>query len=401
MVKKAKIIFSIILLLLLIVFFAFINKSDNLVQSLIIRLFIDFYVLKIICDCILNVRKKYKKHKYSYSIVLYLGLALFLVINVSRDIFLFFYNLYSTNINELYIHTLDSFEYFSFLVIPMIVLLALYSVITNIVLIKKEGFAIGNLLGIAFGIMVLAGVLASQNIYLITKNIEFANSQLYIKKFIDISINSVLGYFYSIVLATLYCNMRAANYKPEFDKDFIIILGSKIRDDGTLMPLLKSRVDKAIEFAKEQKEKENRDIIFIPSGGQGEDEIISEAESMKNYLVQNGIKPENIIIEDKSTSTLQNMRFSKKIIDELNENGNVVFSTNDFHVFRSGVIANNEGLECVGIGSKTKKYFYVNALIREFFANIISERKLHLLIITLMNLILLLLVFVGYKYNLI
>ena len=167
------------------------------------------------------------------------------------------------------------------------------------------------------------------------------------------------------------------------------------------MPLLKSRVDKAIEFAKEQKEKENRDIIFIPSGGQGEDEIISEAESMKNYLVQNGIKPENIIIEDKSTSTLQNMRFSKKIIDELNENGNVVFSTNDFHVFRSGVIANNEGLECVGIGSKTKKYFYVNALIREFFANIISERKLHLLIITLMNLILLLLVFVGYKYNLI
>ncbi|MBR3133710.1 MAG: YdcF family protein [Clostridia bacterium] len=401
MIKKAKIVLKVLLFLICIFFFVFLNKSDDIIQSLIIRLFFGFFTLKIICDFILFIRKKFQKHKYSYSIVLYLGLVLFLAINVSRHFFLFINNLYSTSISDIYINTLDSFEYFSYLVIPMILLLALYSIGTNIVLIKKEGFVFGNLLGIIFGVIILLGAAASQNIYLVTKNIELISSEVYIKRFIDISLNSALCYFYSVILATLYCNIRAAKYKPDYDKDFIIILGSQIRADGSLMPLLKARVDKAIEFAKEQKEKENRDIIFIPSGGQGPDEIVSEAESMKKYLIENGIDPKNIVIEDKSTSTIQNMKFSKEIIDELNKDGNVVFSTNDFHVFRSGVIASNEGLDCVGMGCKTKRYFYVNALIREFFANVISERKTHLLIITIMNLILLLLVFIGYRYNLI
>ena len=86
--------------------------------------------------------------------------------------------------------------------------------------------------------------------------------------------------------------------------------------------------------------------IFIPSGGQGKDETISEAEAMRNYLVENGINEEDIIIENKSTSTLQNLKFSKKIIDRVNSNGKVIFSTTNYHVFRSGVIANNEGIDC-------------------------------------------------------
>ena len=73
--------------------------------------------------------------------------------------------------------------------------------------------------------------------------------------------------------------------KPKFDKDYIIILGSKIRDNGSLTPILQARVDKAIEFAKNQKEKSNKRIVFVPSGGKREDEIIAEAEAMKNYLV--------------------------------------------------------------------------------------------------------------------
>lgn len=241
----------------------------------------------------------------------------------------------------------------------------------------------------------------SQNIYLVVKNIELINSQLYIKKFIDIGLNSILCYFYCLTLATLYCNIMAAKHKPRFDKDFIIVLGAKVRDDGTLTPILKARVDKAIEFAKQQKENTNRNIIFVPSGGQGKDEVISEAEAMKNYLVENGVSPDNIIVENKSTNTLQNMRFSKQKIDENNKDGKIIFSTTNYHVFRSGIIANNEGIDCEGIGSKTKWYFYTNAVIREFAANLFVQRKQHLFLITSINIVLFILIFIGYKYNLI
>ena len=233
------------------------------------------------------------------------------------------------------------------------------------------------------------------------KNIALINSQVFIKKFIDVGLNAVLCYFYCLTLATLYCNIMAARHKPKFDKDFVIVLGSRIRKDGTLTPILKARVDKAIEFAKEQIESTNKNIIFIPSGGKGQDEIIPEAEAMKNYLIENGVEEKNIIIENQSTNTFQNMKYSKQKIDEINKNGKIIFSTTNYHVFRSGVIANNEGIDCEGIGSKTKWYFYTNALIREFIANLFSEKLKHFALITSMNVVLFLLVFVGFQYNLI
>ena len=213
-------------------------------------------------------------------------------------------------------------------------------------------------------------------------------------------LNCVLCYFYCLTIATIYCNIMAARHKPNFDKDFIIVLGSRIRKDGTLTPILKGRVDKAIEFSKEQKEKNNRDIIFIPSGGKGEDEIISEAETMKNYLIENGIDESNIIVENKSINTYQNMKYSKELIDQKHK-GNIIFSTTNYHVFRSGVIANNQGIDCEGIGSTTKWYFYTNALVREFIANLYEQRKEHILIVLIMNICLFLLVHVGYRFNLI
>ena len=110
-------------------------------------------------------------------------------------------------------------------------------------------------------------------------------------------------------------------------------------------------------------------------------------------------KTEQIIIEDKSTSTIENMKFSKDKIDEINDNGNIVFSTTNYHVFRSGVIANNQGIDCEGIGSKTKWYFYTNALIREFIASLVQERRSHIILILLINISLLILIAIGRYYN--
>ena len=78
----------------------------------------------------------------------------------------------------------------------------------------------------------------------------------------------------------------------------------------------------------------------------------------------------------------------------------IAFSTTNYHVFRSGVIANNEGIDCEGMGSITKWYFYSNALIREFIANLLSQRRLHFVLISSINIILFILVLIGYNFNL-
>ncbi|MBQ3409340.1 MAG: YdcF family protein [Clostridia bacterium] len=401
MVKKIYGIVSVLLFLIAIVLFSIIDKTNSIKLSFIVQILLILYLSKTIWGCIIYIKEQYKKQKYSYSIIMNLGLVIFLAINIFRQVNLLFINWKMTSINDLYMNTLNSFSYFAFFILPLIAIIAIYSIFTNIFLIIKEGFSFQNILGILFGICIIIGSFASQFIYEIMGYFELNNSKIYIKKFVDVGLNSILCYFYCLTLATLYANIMAAKHKPNLDKDFAIILGAKVRDDGTLTPILRARVDKAIEFAKEQKEKSGKEIIFVPSGGQGHDEVISEAEAMKNYLKQKGISEDDIIVEDKSMNTVQNMRFSKNKIDELNKDGKIIFSTTNYHVFRSGVIANNEGVECEGIGCKTKWYFYMNALIREFIANIFSEKKRHIGLITSINIIMFILIFIGYKYNLI
>lgn len=401
--KNKRLLYSLVSVLFLFVaitILAIVDKTNNIIISLAVQFISILYLFKISWGLILYIKKQYSKHKYSYSIVMNLGLLLFININIIRQIYLLISNHFKVNIVDIYNNTLTSFSFFAILVLPLIIVLAIYSIVTNIILIYKEGFRLQNILGILFGISILLTSIGNQLFYLSHKNIELSRNELVIKKFIDMGLNCVLCYFYCLTIATIYCNIMAARHKPNFDKDFIIVLGSRIRKDGTLTPILKGRVDKAIEFSKEQKEKNNRDIIFIPSGGKGEDEIISEAEAMKNYLIENGIDESNIIVENKSINTYQNMKYSKELIDQ-KHNGNIIFSTTNYHVFRSGVIANNQGIDCEGIGSTTKWYFYTNALIREFIANLYEQRKEHILIVLIMNICLFLLVHVGYRFNLI
>lgn len=329
-----------------------------------------------------------------------LGLLIFIVLNILRRIDLLVYDWDVLSIVDIYNNTLNSFSYFSMLTLPCIIVLSIYSIITNIVLIKKEGFKFSNLLGVILGFYAFLGLFGSQIIYMLTIKLVGDGNMMILKKFIDISINIILTYFYSLIISTLYCNIKAATHIPNYDKDFVIILGSKINADGTLTSLLKGRVDKAINFGKNQYEIANKKIMYVPSGGKGVDEVMSEANAMKKYLIQNGIDKDSIITEDKAVNTMQNMEFSKNVIDKIKKNANIIFSTNNYHVFRSGVIASNLGISCEGIGSRTKWYFHTNALIREFVANLYNERKKHFLIILFLIIVVYILIAIGYKYNL-
>ncbi len=400
--KKRRIIYLIVSLLFIILSTIILSKTDmqnNVILSKSIQIILILFLIRISIGCTLYIRKQYERKKYSYSIIMNLGLLIFININILRQIDLLIQNWSVLNITSIYINTLKSFSYFAMLTLPCIIILSLYSIITNIVLIKKEGFNPKKLLGVLLGLLSIMGLFGSQTIYYVITKLLLGTDKQFIKFTLDICINATLSYLYTLIIATLYCNIKAANHIPKFDKDFIIILGAKINNDGTLTPLLKARVDKAIAFGKRQYEVTRKKIIYIPSGGKGLDEVMAEAMAIKNYLIEQGIKDKQIIIEDKSTSTIENMKFSKNKIDGINKAARISFATTNYHVFRSGVIANNQGIECEGIGSKTKWYFYTNALIREFIANLVQERKSHIILLLMINISLFILIFIGRYYG--
>lgn len=148
--------------------------------------------------------------------------------------------------------------------------------------------------------------------------------------------------------------------------DTMIILGAKVNKDG-VSKTLKQRLDKAIEYYSK-----NRDINIIVSGGQGKDEVTTEAFAMKEYLVKNRVNKEDIILEDRSTTTLENIIFSKKIMANMNLGNRVLIVTSDYHLFRGRFIASilgihNEGL--CSISSLSSRIYY---MIREYPTSIID-----------------------------
>ncbi len=169
-----------------------------------------------------------------------------------------------------------------------------------------------------------------------------------------------------MLVGIIVADSIAAKYEPEKDKDFLIVLGCGLKKDGTPTNLLKGRLDLALSFARRQKEETGRVLTFVTSGGQGPDEVVSESASMKRYLMEQGVQAERIIEEDRSTDTRENMRFSKEKIWAIDPGAKVAFCTTNYHVFRSGLFARRVKMRAVGMGAKTKWYFWPNAAVREF-----------------------------------
>ncbi len=264
---------------------------------------------------------------------------------------------------------------------PVILLFAVMITISNIGLIIKEGRSPSNALGIILSIVLIAGLLIIAFLVIRTPSIyamDLKDTAIAVARGI---ISSVFFYFICNLFSTLLLCQLAGHHKPAYDKDYVLILGCGIRDDGTLYPLLQGRADRALTFYHAQEEASGKAPILVPSGGQGPDECMPEGEAIKNYLLSQGIPEDHILPETGSVNTLQNMQFSKKVIegnegsDELT--ARVAFSTTNFHVFRSGILASDAGMNADGMGAKTKWYFWPNALIREFIGMLVRHWKLH------------------------
>ncbi len=129
--------------------------------------------------------------------------------------------------------------------------------------------------------------------------------------------------------------------------DYILILGGPLDGDKP-SPLLFERVKKGAELLRADEH-----LKAVVSGGiKGETQRLSEAQIMKNSLLELGISEDRIILEDKAKTTLQNFLYTKEL---LGENAWVAFVTNEFHIWRSKRIMRATGLSYEAVAAPNGK----------------------------------------------
>ncbi len=317
---------------------------------------------------------------YSYNTIFYLGFALFFL---SVTILLLIFTtriMRQPEINwhvELFSLLTGSAKLFILLTFPFILVFSIGLCISNISLLRHEGRKMKNLLGILLSFLLVGGQLL---IFFSDYYYSGSRWQVMIHDLIVNIFAAVYLYFECMILGVMTADAMTARYEPEPNKDYIIILGCMIRKDGTPTPLLKSRIDRALDFAEKQQQMTGKEAVFVTSGGKGSDENISESACMKRYLMEKGIPKDRIIEEDKSRNTFENMTFSKELINGGDPGVKVAFSTTNYHVFRSGIYARRVKMRAVGMGAPTKWYYWPNAAIREFMGILKYHRLKQILI---------------------
>lgn len=132
---------------------------------------------------------------------------------------------------------------------------------------------------------------------------------------------------YLIIVATIFIGKENSLPNDLSSIDYVIVLGAKVEEDRSLSSKLEDRLDKTIEYFKNEKTE------IIVSGGQGADEPATESSVMKEYLIENGIDENRIIEENKATSTYENLIYSKEKIDNFTES-DILIVTNSYHLAR-------------------------------------------------------------------
>ena len=146
--------------------------------------------------------------------------------------------------------------------------------------------------------------------------------------------------------------------------DYLILLGAGV-DGDTPSPILQDRINQAYAYLTA-----HPDTICIVTGGKGNDENLSEAQCMLNHLTKMGIAQERIWMENRATSTVENIQYSLQLLEEKtnNQGGKLGIMSNEFHLFRARLIAKRNGVEPICIAAPTSNLTVrVNYTLREIF----------------------------------
>ena len=204
--------------------------------------------------------------------------------------------------------------------------------VQGILILKKEGLRLKNILSLAFSISLVIYIFVWPLFRLKSLTNVYEKPLLLIADLVYKILSFI--FIYLLFLMAMYCISAILNLihiGRNKKLDYIIVLGAGIKGKR-VTPLLAGRIDKGMELLKY-----NPNAKLILSGGMGPGEDIPEGVAMADYAKQKGVSDEKIIIEDKSKNTKENLLFSYKLID--NKNSKIAIVTTSYHVFRALVFA--------------------------------------------------------------
>jgi len=164
---------------------------------------------------------------------------------------------------------------------------------------------------------------------------------------------------------TLTFIVRAAHPNAPAACDYIVVLGAGVR--GTVPSLsLQERIHAAYDYLSV-----HPDAVAVLSGGQGPGEDITEAACMYRELTKLGVDGARLLLEEKSTSTMENLQFSMEILEATTGSRptQIGIVSSEYHIFRAKQFAKDLGLEASGIPARTTWFaLRLNYYLREIAA---------------------------------
>ncbi|MCW5952767.1 MAG: YdcF family protein [Propionibacteriaceae bacterium] len=144
------------------------------------------------------------------------------------------------------------------------------------------------------------------------------------------------------------------------DEDALIVLGAAVHG-REVSPSLAQRLEVAVDYHRR-----NPEALIVVTGGRGPQEDIAEAVAARDFLVARGLPEDALVLEDRSTSTVENFAFAKVLLDErLGDDYRVAFVTNEYHVWRAARLAEGAGLDATHLHSATRWYVWPSSYLRE------------------------------------
>lgn len=244
------------------------------------------------------------------------------------------------------------------LLIPLIfVITAIFLIVNGFEMLKKEGLHLQNVLSLLTGIAMIVGSM------LTIAGIYFLQDASVMRTLFSLVL--ILEFYIAFTFTALLIYSLIYTCLPKrLDCDYIIVHGCGLIDGERVSPLLKGRVNKAVRIY--HKCKCHPKIVL--SGGKGADEKISEAAAMKIYLVETGFPEEDILLEEQSKTTFENLKNVRDMLDVNGVKHHYIFVTNNYHVFRTSLYAKSLKINAGGVGCGTAAYYWPSAFIREYIA---------------------------------
>lgn len=167
----------------------------------------------------------------------------------------------------------------------------------------------------------------------------------------------------AVVSLSTFLAVQGSRSDADFTEDAVVVLGAAVHG-SELSPTLQGRLDAALAYHHR-----NPKALIVVSGGQGIQEDLPEGVAMAAYLESKGVPAQQLLVEDRATSTEENFRFSRALLDaRLPPGYRVVFVTDEFHIYRAGRIAAAQGLDARCYPRATPWYFWAPNFLREDLA---------------------------------